>query len=59
MNIEDLASMQAQITSGTVHKSHSRFVTDEGSAKLWDDLSAEIAEQRGKGLIVEQVNEIP
>lgn len=58
MDTDKLSSMYAQIVLGA-SKKDSRFVTDEESSKLWDQISEEVKEGKTKGYIFHSVNEIP
>lgn len=60
MDSGELASMYAQIVNGKP-KDQSRFVTDDESAQLWDEIEAEVAEirQRNPNAHFSVPNEVP
>lgn len=47
MDSDELASMYAQILNG-VAKKDSHYVTDDESSRLWDKISAEVADLKKK-----------
>ena len=56
METSELASMTAQIVCG-VAKADSRFVTDEESSRMWDDIAADVAQHRAAGWLTDAVRD--
>lgn len=58
MDSDVMSSVYAQIVNGTA-KTDSRFVTDDESSALWDQIAGEVEALRADGVHFEVPHEVP